>query len=74
VADERIDPRITFVPGFPDAGGLRAMVAKRGGVGFVLHPATVEAVMAISDSGGAMPPKATFFAPKPRSGLFLVKR
>jgi uncharacterized protein (DUF1015 family) len=49
-------------------------VAGRGGVGFILHPATVEAVMAVSDSGGAMPPKATFFAPKPRSGLFLVKR
>ncbi|HUP15556.1 MAG TPA: DUF1015 family protein [Acidimicrobiia bacterium] len=74
VTDERTDPRIAFVPGFPDAGGLRAMVAGRGGVGFILHPATVEAVMAVSDSGGAMPPKATFFAPKPRSGLFLVKR
>lgn len=74
VTDERTDPRLAFVPGFPDAGGLRAMVAGRGGVGFILHPATVEAVMAVSDSGGAMPPKATFFAPKPRSGLFLVKR
>ena len=74
VADERTDPRIGFVPGFPDASGLRAMVARRGGVGFILHPASVEAVMAVSDSGGSMPPKATFFAPKPRSGLFLVKR
>lgn len=74
VADERTDPRLLFVPGFPDASGLRAMVAERGGVGFILHPASVEAVMAVSDSGGAMPPKATFFAPKPRSGLFLVKR
>jgi len=73
VADERTDPRIAFIPGFPDAGGLRAMVAARGGVGFILRPATVDAVMAVSDSGGAMPPKATFFAPKPRSGLFLVK-
>jgi uncharacterized protein (DUF1015 family) len=74
VTDERTDPRISFVPGFPDARALRAMVAERGGVGFILHPASVEAVMAVSDSGGAMPPKATFFAPKPRSGLFLVKR
>lgn len=74
VTDERTDPRISFVPGFPDSESLRAVVAERGGVGFILHPTTVEAVMAISDSGGAMPPKATFFAPKPRSGLFLVKR
>jgi uncharacterized protein (DUF1015 family) len=74
VVDEGTDPRISFVPGFPDSRRLRAMVAERGGVGFLLHPAGVEAVMAVSDSGGAMPPKATFFAPKPRSGLFLVKR
>ena len=74
IADERTDPRISFVPGFPDSSGLRAMVAQRGGVGFLVHPATVAAVMAVSDRGGVMPPKATFFAPKPRSGLFLVKR
>jgi uncharacterized protein (DUF1015 family) len=49
-------------------------VSEYGGVGFLLHPSTVKAVMAVSDRGGAMPPKATFFAPKPRSGLFLVKR
>ncbi|MEX0789387.1 MAG: DUF1015 domain-containing protein, partial [Actinomycetota bacterium] len=53
VADEGTDPRISFVPGFPDSSRLRAMVAERGGVGFLLHPATVEAVMAVSDSGGA---------------------
>jgi len=74
VTDERTDPRISFVPGFPDSESLRAVVAERGGVGFLLHPTTVEAVMAVSDRGGAMPPKATFFAPKPSSGLFLVKR
>ena len=74
IADERTEPRIAFVPGFPDSRALRAMVAERGGVGFLVHPATVAAVMAVSDRGGVMPPKATFFAPKPRSGLFLVKR
>jgi uncharacterized protein (DUF1015 family) len=74
VVDERTDHRIAFVPGFPDAEGLREMVRQRGGVGFLLHPSSVEAVMAVSDRGGVMPPKATFFAPKPRSGLFLVKR
>jgi uncharacterized protein (DUF1015 family) len=74
VGDERTDPRIAFVPGYPDASILRAKVAECGGVGFLLHPSSVEEVMAVSDRGGVMPPKATFFAPKPRSGLFLVKR
>ncbi len=69
VGDERTDPRIVFVPGFPDSSVLRAKVAEDGGVGFLLHPSSVEEVMAVSDRGGVMPPKATFFSPKPRSGL-----
>ncbi|MGH8926950.1 MAG: DUF1015 family protein [Acidimicrobiia bacterium] len=74
VGDDRSDPRLVFVPGYPDNKRLRQMVTKRGGVGFVLHPPSVATVMATSDRSGVMPPKATFFAPKPRSGVFLVKR
>jgi uncharacterized protein (DUF1015 family) len=74
VVDERTDPRIVFVPGYPGPETLRHRVATAGGVGFLLYPASVEAVMRVSDRGGVMPPKSTFFAPKPRSGVFLVKR
>jgi uncharacterized protein (DUF1015 family) len=74
VTDDRIDPRLTYIPGYPGPGALRAKVAAEGGVGFLLHPPTVEEVMAVSDRGEVMPPKATFFSPKPRSGVFLVKR
>jgi uncharacterized protein (DUF1015 family) len=74
VTDERVDPRVTFVPGYPGPEALRQKVERDGGVGFLLHPPTVETVMATSDAGGVMPPKATFFAPKPRSGVFLVRR
>ena len=74
VGDERTDPRIVFIPGFPDSSVLRTKVTEEGGVGLLLHPSSVEEVMAVSDRGGVMPPKATFFSPKPRSGMFLVKR
>lgn len=74
VDDERTDPRLVFVPGFPGPEALRARVVEHGGVGFLLAPSTVEAVMEVSDRGGVMPPKATFFSPKPRSGVFLVRR
>ncbi|CAN5248910.1 DUF1015 family protein [soil metagenome] len=74
IADERTDPRLRFLPGFPDDEALRKLVANEGGVGFILAPGTIDEVLAVSDRGEFMPPKATFFSPKPRSGLFLVKR
>ncbi len=40
-------------------------------VGFALHPMTVRELMAVADENGLMPPKSSFFAPKPRSGVFL---
>ncbi|MGQ0849730.1 MAG: DUF1015 family protein [Actinomycetota bacterium] len=74
IEDERTDPNVVFIPGYPDSAALRRRVAERGGIGFLLHPSSVAAVVAVSDRGGVMPPKATYFAPKPRSGVFLVKR
>jgi len=74
VKDERTDPRLAFVPGYPGPERLRKRVREHGGVGFLLAPTTVEAVMDVADRGGVMPPTATFFSPKPRSGVFLVQR
>lgn len=42
-----------------------------GGVGFVLHPVTIETMMSVADARRIMPPKSTYFHPKPRSGVFL---
>ncbi|HUO45595.1 MAG TPA: DUF1015 family protein [Acidimicrobiia bacterium] len=74
VEDERTDPRLVFIPGYPGPERMRGHVQTAGGIGFLLHPPTVAAVMAVSDRGGVMPPKATFFFPKPRSGVFVVNR
>lgn len=38
---------------------------------FAAHPPSVEQIMAVSDAGLVMPPKSTWFAPKPTRGLFL---
>ncbi len=74
LADERTDSRLVFIPGYPGPEALRSKVARQGGVGFLLHPPSVSSIMAVSDRGDLMPPKATYFAPKPRSGVFLVHR
>lgn len=74
VADERTDPRMDFIP---DHEGIKTVVdrvAEHGGVGFMLAPATMEQVIHAADNRLPIPPKATFFVPKPRSGFFLSPR
>jgi len=48
---------------------VRAVDSGQAAVAFSLYPVTVEDLMAISDSGGIMPPKSTWFEPKLRDGL-----
>jgi len=39
--------------------------------GVLLRPVTVEQIVAIAEGGERMPPKSTFFSPKPRTGVVL---
>jgi len=38
-----------------------------------MHPVALQELMEVADAGLIMPPKTTWFEPKPRSG-FVVKR
>lgn len=40
-------------------------------VRFLVRPPDVEQIMAVSDAGLVLPPKSTWFSPKPAPGLFL---
>jgi uncharacterized protein (DUF1015 family) len=71
VADPRADPRLTYVPGSSSYAELATMCAARRGIAFVTRAASVAEVMAVSDAGGIMPPKSTWFTPKIGAGLFL---
>jgi uncharacterized protein (DUF1015 family) len=37
---------------------------------FSMFPMSVKTLMAISDAGGVLPPKSTWFEPKLRDGMF----
>ncbi len=68
------DPRLSYVVGGDSPERLeRSVAAYPGGVGFSMHPAQIEDVMGVADAGRLMPPKSTWFTPKPRSGLFVVR-
>lgn len=71
ITDPRTDPRIGFVGG-RSAAELAALVdAGRAACAFALCPTSPDDVMAVARSGAVMPPKSTWFAPKPYSGLFV---
>ena len=40
------------------------------GVLFTLAPPPLEALTRLADAGGVMPPKTTYFEPKPCAGIF----
>ena len=70
IADPRDDERLGYVAG---AGGLDALErACREGwhAGLALYPTSMDELVAVADAGQVMPPKSTWFDPKPRSGFF----
>jgi uncharacterized protein (DUF1015 family) len=70
IGDIRTDTRIDFVGGSRGTGFLEEAVSSgRAAVAFSLFPVSVDELMSISDAGGIMPPKSTWFEPKLRDGL-----
>ena len=70
IGDVRTDKRIDFVGGARGTAQLESLVSSgRAAVAFSMHPVGVDDLMQISDSGGIMPPKSTWFEPKLRDGL-----
>lgn len=70
IGDVRSDPRVDFVGGARGTAELEARVESGvAAVAFSLYPVDVQDLMAISDAGGIMPPKSTWFEPKLRDGL-----
>jgi uncharacterized protein (DUF1015 family) len=72
IGDIRSDKRIDFVGGARGTRALEEAVdSGKAAVAFSMHPVTVDDLMAISDGGGIMPPKSTWFEPKLRDGLLV---
>jgi uncharacterized protein (DUF1015 family) len=70
IKDTRIDKRIDFVGGARGTTFLEEAVSSgRASAAFSLFPVSVDDLMSISDAGGIMPPKSTWFEPKLRDGL-----
>jgi len=78
IDDPRTSERISFVGG---ARGLKELESQAnafqsddsplGGISFALFPCSLDELFTVADEGRLMPPKSTWFEPKPRSGLFI---
>ena len=74
ITDLRSDKRIDFVGGLRGLGELQRRVdSGEMQLALALYPVSMEQIMRIADSGNIMPPKATWFEPKLRSGLVIHK-
>jgi uncharacterized protein (DUF1015 family) len=72
IKDVRTDKRIDFVGGIRGTAELERLVNEgRAAVAFSLYPTTVEDLIRVSDAGGIMPPKSTWFEPKLRDGILI---
>jgi uncharacterized protein (DUF1015 family) len=70
IKDVRTDKRIDFVGGIRGTKELEKLVNEgKYAVAFSLYPVSLQDLMRISDAGGIMPPKSTWFEPKLRDGL-----
>ena len=65
------DPSLEFVSAAVSREELIRRVDEDGGAAFTLVAPTFEQFVSVADRREEMPPKATFFDPKPRAGLFL---
>ncbi|MEG1580362.1 MAG: DUF1015 domain-containing protein [Bacteroidaceae bacterium] len=74
IKDLRSDKRIDFVGGLRGLQELKSRVdSGEMELALALYPVSMQQIMDIADSGKIMPPKATWFEPKLRSGLVIHK-
>ena len=74
IGDLRSSKRIDFVGGLRGLGELKRRVdSGEMRAALALYPVSMQQIIDIADSGKIMPPKATWFEPKLRSGLVIHK-
>lgn len=72
ITDLRGDKRIDFIGGIRGLEELKKLVDNGSAAcALALYPVSMEEIFRVADSGNIMPPKATWFEPKLRSGVVI---
>lgn len=72
ITDIKNDNRIDFVGGIRGIDALETRCKEDCVAAISMYPTKMEELLAVADAGRIMPPKSTWFEPKPRSG-FIVR-
>ena len=72
IENPRNDSRVDFVGGSRGIQGLYERCNTDSLAAFAMHPIAINDLLDVADAGLSMPPKCTWFEPKPRSG-FVVR-
>lgn len=66
------EAQVMYVDGRSGLRGVQqAVLSGQAAVGFALRKISTQQIMQVADAGHLLPPKATFFDPKPMAGLML---
>ena len=71
ISDPRDDDRLGYVAGVGGLDSLERACREGWRAAFALYPTSMDELVAVADAGQVMPPKSTWFDPKPRSGFFI---
>ena len=73
ISDPTKSERIEFIGGIRGLKELENRADTDMKVSFSMYATTIDDIMNVADDGKTMPPKSTWFEPKPRSGIFIHK-
>ncbi|OED36720.1 hypothetical protein AB833_26190 [Chromatiales bacterium (ex Bugula neritina AB1)] len=71
IKDSRDDPRLGYIAGISGHVGILQNYEQGWKVIFSCYPTSIRQLMNVADADSLMPPKSTYFDPKPRSGIFV---
>ncbi len=71
IKDMRDDPRLGYIAGVAGTEGIKKAASEGWEVVFVCYATSIKQLMDVADAAALMPPKSTYFDPKPRSGIFV---
>ena len=73
IKNPRTDKRIDFIGGIRGAKEIERRVKEDMKVGFLMYPTHINELISVADANEIMPAKSTWFEPKVRCGLFLLR-
>jgi len=71
IRNARDDPRLGYVAGVGGDDAIKQTCSEGWKVVFSCFATSIKQLMSVADADQLMPPKSTYFDPKPRSGIFV---